>query len=300
MGQRAGVTATRSERGGVLVEFALVSLVLYLLLAASITFGLMFHSAQVAQDVARLAARELALTPLPANMTFEDALLATSGTIFDPNQLVVDVDAVTTAGLTLDQYFATAPVVNRALRPVYIFEQLAGRRLLRFPGALLNSPNPTVFNAGLTVGVPLVEARAASGAETIRWVPVLEEVRLDPADPTTGPFSASSLSPDQGLVALRVNIPHQSAAMSSFDPPPGWPPTPNWHTANQADDSAVQVLPGSAPAYGTVIPSIAAPDNAPVYSGPYGLGTQEALGGTLRPYRRLLSGQALFRREVFL
>ena len=283
------MSASSSERGGVMIEFALVSLILYLLLGATITFGLMFQSSQVAQDVARLAARELALTPLPAGITFEAALTATSDSIFDPNQLVVDLDELDSEGLTLDQYFATAPVVNRALRSVFIYDQVPGRRLFRFPGALLNSPVTTEVNGGFTVGVPLVVARAGTGEETIRWVPVVEEVRADPDDPTTGSFSASSTSSDRGLVALRINIPYQSTAFSSFDGPTTWPPDPNWHTANQANDDGVVVQAGSAPQFGTLRDpgQVQTFEEGWVYEGRYGLGRQEALAQKLRPYRRV-------------
>ena len=62
------------EGGGVLVEFALVSLVLYLMVAAGFALGRATSMSQTAQDVARLAARELALYPLAAGASFEDAL----------------------------------------------------------------------------------------------------------------------------------------------------------------------------------------------------------------------------------
>jgi len=164
------VTATGSagrrgpyERGAALVEFALIGLVLYLLLAALLSFGTMVQAAQVAQDTARLAARELALTPLPAVTSFEEALALTRDRVFDPNQLVVDLDAVADSGMDLDEHFASMPLVNRALRPVFVFDQVGGRRLLRFPGALLLSPEPTAFNAGLTVGVPQIVDRSDAG-----------------------------------------------------------------------------------------------------------------------------------------
>ena len=35
------------------------------------------------------------------------------------------------------------------------------------------------------------------------------------------------------------------------------------------------------------------------HAGPYGLGVTLALGRELRPFRRLITSQALFRREVF-
>ena len=60
-----------------------------------------------------------------------------------------------------------------------------------------------------------------------------------------------------------------------------------------ADDEAV-VENNEAP--GTLLP-----DGGVVgtYSGPYGLGRQFAFVREVRPYRKLLSAQAIFRREVF-
>lgn len=283
-----------SQRGAVLVEFGLMALVLYLLLGALLSFGTMIQAGQVAQDVARLAARELALTPLPAAMTFEDALDATSATIFDPNQLVVDLDALADSGIEVDTYFASMPLVNRALRPVFVSDRFQGIRLLRFPGALLVSPDPTAFNAGLTVGVPQVVARAEGGGEQIRWLPVVEEIRTDFADPVTGPFSAASTAADRGLVALRVNIPSTASALASYDAPTTWPPEPNVFQAHRV--GPVTTVPGSAPPYGT---PFAEAVSQGVLGGEQGLGEMYAMTLTVRPFRRVFIGQALFRREVF-
>jgi Flp pilus assembly protein TadG len=52
----------------------LVALVVYLLLAAILTFGHALYVAQGLQQAADLAAREIARTPLPADDRFEDAL----------------------------------------------------------------------------------------------------------------------------------------------------------------------------------------------------------------------------------
>ena len=90
------------ERGAALVEFALVSLVFYLLLAGTIEFGRLMFDANALQDVARLAARELALAPVRANATFDYALTCDATTdanclvdlksrVFDPACLVVDL-----------------------------------------------------------------------------------------------------------------------------------------------------------------------------------------------------------------
>ena len=284
-----------SQRGAVLVEFGLIALVLYLLLGALLSFGTMIQAGQVAQDVARLAARELALTPLPASMTFEDALDATAGTIFDPNQLVVDLDALADSGITLDQHFAAMPRVNRALRPVFVSDRFQGVRLLRFPGALLVSPDPTAFNAGLTVGVPHVVARVDAGGEQIRWLPVIEEIRADAADPSTGSFSAASTAADRGLVALRVNIPSTASALASYDAPATWPPEPNVFQAHRV--GPVTTVPGSAPSYGTPFNEAVGQG---ILGGEQGLGEMYAMTLTVRPFRRVFIGQALFRREAFL
>lgn len=60
--------------GQALVEFAVVALVMYLLLAAILTFGHALYVAQGLQTAADLAAREISRTPLPADATFEEAL----------------------------------------------------------------------------------------------------------------------------------------------------------------------------------------------------------------------------------
>ncbi len=294
-GRVVSAVATRKEDGAVLVEFGLIALVLYLLLGALLSFGTMIQAGQVAQDVARLAARELALTALPASMTFEDALDATSATIFDPNQLVVDLDALDASGIEIDEYFASMPLVNRALRPVFVFDRVLERRVLRFPGAVLMSPQTTAFNAGLTVGVPQVVARVEGGGEQIRWLPIVEEIRPNAANPLSGPFSAAATGADRGLVALRVNIPSIASALASYDAPTEWPPTPNAGQAHLA--GPVTTIAGSAPPYGTPFTEAV---SLGVLGGEQGLGEMGALTTIVRPFRRVFVGQALFRREVFL
>ena len=41
------------------------------------------------------------------------------------------------------------------------------------------------------------------------------------------------------------------------------------------------------------------PDAVGTYAGRFGLGKQLAFGKSVRPFRRLLSAQAIYRREVF-
>ena len=327
--RRGPARSRRPERGAALVEFALVSLALYLLLAGAIEFGRLMFDANALQDVARVAARELAVAPVRAEATFEYALSCDAASdadcladprarIFDPACLVVDLSDPAVA-FDIDGYFAAMPVVNRALRSLMITEP-SRPGLMRYAGALLTDstglacsaigPGGQAAPTGLTVGIPLVESRDAIGVEAIRWVPVVEEIRAaqDAGCPSRGPFSLVYLAnedtcgpldadplTDRGLAAVRINYPYQAATLSGYrssvpnavDPMP-----PNVGSFIVADDGGVQEL---TPAPGGLL------DDGAIgpYAGPYGLGRQFALAGrTLRPYRKLISAQAIYRREV--
>jgi hypothetical protein len=288
----------RKERGSALIEFALVSLFLYLLLAASVDLGRQVLVAQALQEAARVGARELALIPLPAEMTFDDAVKdqLVVARVFDPSKLVVDITTMDQAGL--DAYFASLPVVNNVLRPLMIVDHTDGTRtLLRYPGALLTDPNdPNKF----VIGIPRVVERGANGVETIEWINVLEEVRSDPGDPTTGPFSVTSTVPGvpPGVVALRINYPFQAAALSGFQQnDPNNPNNPI--LANDAQVTELNAAPGGDPGFDPDENCGPLSDCTGIYSGPYGLGRQFALNQRVRPYRKMVSAQSIFRREVF-
>lgn len=268
------------RRGSILVEFALVSLAFYLILAGTLEVGRMITSAQIVQNAARTAARELALMPLPATMTFEQALQCPSvrARVFDPALL-----AVRTGGSPVDT--ATWPTVNRTLYPLMVQSEVGGDIVLHYPGAVVE------VAGALTVKVPQVVSRGADGVETIRWVDVLEEVRAN-ASPASGPFSLASTGPERGLVALRVNCPYQAATMSAFQPVDPTEPNPVAEPilANDAGVTELNTPGGTLVGGGT---------EGGIYSGRYGLGTFYALNKKVRPFRRLISGQAVFRREVF-
>lgn len=320
----------RDERGAALVEFALVSFVLYLLLAGAIDFGRLLFDANALQDVARLTARELAVAPVRANATFDYALSCDPASdanclvdlrarVFDPACLVVDLNDPAVS-LDIDGYFAAMPVVNRALRSLMISE--ASRpNLMQYAGALLVDgsgstcsaigPNGQAAPTGLTVGIPLVNARDGSGVETITWVPVVEEIRAtqDAGCPLRGPFSFAYVAnaddcgplgadpvPQRGLVAIRVNYPFQAALLSGFRSPPPTdvdPLPPNRANFIVADDNGVQQT-NAAPGDTVDDPVAVGP-----YAGAFGLGRQLALAGqVVRPFRKVVSAQAIYRREV--
>jgi TadE-like protein len=324
--------ASRScQRGAALVEFALVSLVLYLILAGAIEFGRLMFAANALQDAARVAARELAVAPIRANVTFDYALSCDPASdancladlkrrVFDPACLVVDLEDPAVAP-DVEGFFAAMPVVNKALRTLMITEP-SQPTLLRYPGALMSDavgascsavgPNGAAAPTGFTIGIPFVESQAGSAAETITWVPVLQEIRAtqDVDCPSRGPFSLAYLSaqdecgalgadpmPDRGIAAVRLNYPYQAAMLSGFrTPPPSAvdPLPPNISTPVAADDGNVQ--------QNNTAPGGLVDDPAAVgtYAGAFGLGRQLALAGRIvRPFRRLVSAQALYRREVF-
>ena len=297
----------RLRRGQALVEFALVALVLYLLIAFVLDFGRAIYGTQITQGAADLAARELSHTPVPAADTFQQALALpqVAQGVYTEDYLAIDVSAwmASPGGLSLQQYVSSlspaVPPVNQTLVPLMFISTVGGKSLLRYPGALVTSATAP---SGYTVKVPVVQSRDAQGHETISWVDVLEEVlpagvTSSTATSTNDPFSL--MSPQRGLVAVRINYPFQAAAMSSFQQSPNGPMEPNGTLPNQADDGAVTAT-NSPNGGGTPT----APDTSPglysgTYGGAYGLGQQGALGEPLRPYRTVVSAQAIYRREVF-
>jgi hypothetical protein len=92
-----------------------------------------------------------------------------------------------------------------------------------------------------------------------------------------------------------LNYPFQAAMLTGFRSPPATfeDPVPrNLSGAITADDGGVQSIneaPGALVDEGGVGP----------YAGAYGLGRQLALAGrVVRPFRRVLSAQAIYRREA--
>ncbi len=285
--------------GQSLVEFAVVALVLYMLLAAILTFGHMLYVAQGLQSAADLAAREISRTPLPAVTTFEDVLDDGSlDEIYSDHYLVYDLDTLPQGSSFFEDIVPSWPIVNRQLatmmivdRPDFDGDGTPDRQLIRYPGALLSDPStPSQF----TVGIPLVD-RDANGTETIRWVRVIEEIENDD---NADPFNIESTQ--RGIVALRINYPFQSASMSSFQSNQAGPFEPTVGSPNLANDGSVtENNPADRPGDLIVQPLVSDQNYAGTYGGTYGLGAQGALGQVVRPYRRVISAQAIYRREIF-
>jgi hypothetical protein len=291
----------RQRRGQVLVEFALIALVMYLLLAATIEFGRMMFAAQTVQSVADFTARELARTELPAHTTFQQALREPAArAVYDEHFLVISLDDLP-EGMELMDYVAGLPPVNQQLFPLMVLSYIGQQRLLRYPGALVEDTNPDddppgAINAGLLVKVPVLLP-----GDTIEWHDVVEAIA--PADSLDAdPFSIASNA--RGVVALRINYPFQAAALSGYRPRADAQDRPDYFAGNVdrailADDSALidTGLPDGA--------SPVAPDPTPgsdydgTYGGAYGLGEHGALASRVRPYRKVVSANGVARREIF-
>jgi len=170
--------------------------------------------------------------------------------------------------------------------------------LRRYPGALLTARAGAPSNSNCqghaatqyVVGIPKVTINP-DGSESMIWVPVVEAMTTGGADPfplTNG-----------GLSAVRINYPYQAALMSGFKPGAA----PFDQTIGSPIEEGPVVPggtfdPGGDPRVENPVPG-QDPEVGP-YAGPLGLGRQFAFAGkTIRPYRKLLSAQAVYHREVF-
>jgi len=266
----------KRRQGGVLVEFAVSVLALWVLVAGIVELGRALAISHVLQNASRQVAREMAL--MPEAESFTQAL----GVVYDPAHLVIDVDCARreSGEAGLEGYISDLPMLNRDLAPVMILDEItAGAadsvRVLRYPGTILTglSRPEGSCNRGLTVGIPRPREEDENRFE---WAPVVEEVpgvRFEPG-----------ASRADGIAAVRINYPFQSVAFAAWKPSQVVPGSGERTTYSPVDAGAIDVR-GTTP-HGASI------------SGPVELGQLEMLGRSVRPYRRVLSGQAAFRREL--
>lgn len=286
---------TNPPGGQVLVEFAIISFVFLFLVAAILAFGLLLFSANTLQQAADVGAQELARHPAAPNADFYTALEASG--------LYAEADLVVPLGTDV----STLPVINRLLFPLYIFDPDIDQ--LRYPGALVNNNN-----GDQTVLIPILNTvDAASGSQQIvEWRRVLEEVTDSDGD---GPYPLDSPVEDidPGMVALRINYPYQAASLVSYEYRSGDASGPQIDLVDvlgednvvnvpvRADDTAVSDPTTFLADNGYTLANVAAdPDfGAYPHRGQYGLGTQVAYNTFVRPYRKVVTAQAIYRREIF-
>lgn len=304
-----------SRRGSVLIEFAVVAFIFYLLLGAVVSFGYLLYVAQGLQHTADLAAKEISRTPLPADGTLDaadDGVLRGSASanpelatvrqqVYDEHYLVLNLDTLH-GETTLQNLIARLPVVNQQLVPLMQSDTIDGVRYLRYPGGVFEDTDNTDDPAdpppsGLLVAIPRVTGRAANGVETIDWIPVVEEIDTQTAaGDGDNPHPFRITSPQRGIVALRFNYPVQSSTMSGFRQGTG-PFDPNGTNANTAGDGSVTVV--DIDGFSPVGTSTSSDQEFGPSAGAFGLGRQSALVQDVRPFRRLITAQAIYRREVF-
>ncbi|TWT58846.1 TadE-like protein [Thalassoglobus neptunius] len=295
----------RSLRSGqALIEFAVIAFVMTFLLGAILAFGFLFFSANVLQQAADVGAMELSRHPFAPVGTFDEAL--------EGSGLYSEASLVVVPGTDPE----TLPLINRLLYSTYIYDPDIDR--VRYPGTLV-----TNVDGDLTVVIPLVgfgNRDSSTGAETIsEWRRVVEEVL--PAGASEGPFALDSPTPgslEPGMVALRINFPYQSAALVAYiqsdsdgnivRPADTVGLNGVQNIPVTADDASVtgaasatfpngQTL--AAAGYILVDPSANPNFGAGPHRGTYGFGEAKAFATTVRPYRKVISAQGIYRREVF-
>ncbi|MDG2048570.1 MAG: pilus assembly protein [Myxococcota bacterium] len=303
---------SRHRAGGILVEFCISVMALWLIAAAIVDLGRAFSAAHLLQSAARSAAREIALDDETAwNAPFQTALER----VFDPNYLVVDagcleslaVEASTTPDFELREALQ-GRVLNLALKPLMIFEdvQLNGEqiRLIRYPGALLASGQPddqdTCAREDYTVGIPEINDEDSR----IDMFPVVAELFAGSYSLET---SGGNLIPP-GTATLQLRYPFQAVALSAwrvvdgFNRPVGVAENDDYQADLERLANGVSTLDAlDARSSDGELQAYAQNDlgqTLPVYGGRLGLGVQGVLGREVRPYRRVITAQAMAPREV--
>jgi hypothetical protein len=285
----------------------------------------MLYCAQTVQQAADAAARELSRTPLPAvpgqgdplypndpaylnyvlygNASSDPSLAGVRQRVFDDNLMVLSIDPgsdpITFNG---GHPIGDFPLVTQLLLPIMVYDTVGGQALLHYPGAMFQdgqqgTTSPAgIAPSGYVVRIPVVSvSTGGSGTEAVvGWVAPLEPI-LDAngCDGFTLDPRYVTKSGQSGIVALRVNYPCQSASMSGFQP-----------GADPGEPGGGPLVPITAGTGGASSPpGVGGPVTSDQEFGPYaganGLGQQAAWAQTVRPFRRLISAQAIYRREVF-
>ena len=245
--------------------------------------------------------------------------------IYEETHLVIletAYDASTPFQGDLQAYVATLPLLNRLLVPVMVPDRVedpdSGNvvNALRYPGALVRtaSDDYTVLIPRVAYNYQgVVDGYQCSGETLVEWLAPVEEIRADhdqdPSTPDLGPYtlefdsgsppSLPSFSP--GVVALRINYPTQSTTLLNRTDVPNQGVPNQFRKRGQvlvaANDSLLSE--GDTRCYTLVKPAGSAGNFADPHGGRYGLGSLPVLKGQVRPFRKVMSFQAIYRREVY-
>jgi len=318
-----------NRRGQALLEFAILIPLVIILIGATVSFGLFFYQGNVLQQAVDVAAQEISRMPFEPTQelglgrldkcNLSDLVVDESdfkNQIYDEKHLVIPDsawDASTAFNNDFQSYVATLPLLNRLLVPVMIRDSKLD--LTRYPGALVTNDQ-----GDQTVLIPLVaynyngivDGYQCAGETIVEWVAPVEEIRVDHdgdgATAKEGPYRLVSNSESandnpsfvRGMVAIRINYPAQSTTLiNRTNLPAASNPTGKvGQVIVVADDQSLSD--GDTGCYTLVVndPSLA---NGPAdpFGGRYGLGSLSVLKGSVRPYRKVMTFQAIYRREVF-
>ncbi len=309
------------RRGSALVEFALLAFVVWLILAGVLELGRAFSAQQILQHASRTIARELSQLELQHDASFDEAIRA----VLDTRFLVIDSNLLARCGKPLfgepghevglqELFVEQMPIGNRLLRPLMIADRLGELPMIRYPGALLarsdgvSAGSPCSEGSVFTVGIP--ELDPAAGVAHWRSVVSPEPA---PGNPGAAPGSDDFALAAGGWAGVRVRYPFQSGALLASRESGAVDPETGRMTQTLVDiaDEGALVDMGLEALGATLLPALAdesanPASPIPTYAGPRGLGRlysiPDASGSAraVRPYRRLLSATAGFRREIFL
>lgn len=322
--------------GQALLEFVFLTPVIIILVGATITFGLFFFQANVLQQAVDVAAQEISRAAYPPNQVLGLGQIdqcdtsqfvcqdpSFKETIYDEQYLVIhdnEWGSGTAFGGNFRAFADSLPLLNRLLIPVMIRDN----QMTRYPGTIVQNAEGEE-----TVLIPLVEYRVsgspstgsgqfagemlAAGETIVEWVSPIEEIRVDhdgdASTPRTGPYALDSsddatlTSFQSGMVALRINYPAQSTTLLN---------RANLDTSSDDTLGNYIVIVGDTQLQAgatTGCYSISSPSarispatneaGSNPNAGEYGLGELVALTRIIRPYRKVLTAQAIYRREVF-
>ena len=293
-----------SRRGQALLEMAFLIPLIVILIGGTISFGLFFFQANVSQQAVDVGAQEISRFPFPPEGT-----LGLGDLNIDPNDLTVLANDPQFKEQIYDEQFlfirdsewvnsfpsfnafvAELPLLNRLLVPVMVRDSSFPDGVTRFPGAVVNN------SAGEeTVLIPIVAYDFATGAESlVEWVAPVEEILTSNGN---GPYSLDATDPATsfvpGMVALRINFPVQSTTLINRT-------GESAEIIIEADDSSISDG-NTGSNYSLAVAAESGTADTTIHSGRFGLGRQAALlrEAGVRPYRRVLSVQSIYRREVF-
>ncbi len=291
---RSGCRA-HQRQGQALLEMSFLIPLLVIIIGATISFGLFFFQANVMQQAVDVAAMEIARFPFKPDATLGlgdlnvDPSDTTNVLMNDPvfKQQIYDEELLV---LDPSTNVNDLPLLNRLLVPLMVLDTVDGDLVRRYPGAIVSNGN-----GNRTVLIPIISYDNSTGAESLmQWVAPVEEIQSGAGN---RPYSLSATDPatsfTAGMVALRINFPAQSTTLINRTGAEG-------EIIIDADDGSLSDG-DTGSNYSLVIPDESGPADTTIHSGRYGLGRQAALLRTagVRPYRKVLSTQAIYRREVF-